>query len=96
MRNIFIKEPSNILSGDGMESLTASKEYQEGVKKVGPGSIFYYSCIFDPVPSDEHKDPKAALSDKLVAYLESEFRRGLESAEKDGWISEDTMRAKYR
>lgn len=42
------------------------------------------------------RDPKAALSDKLVAYLESEFRRGLESAEKDGWISEDTMRAKYR
>lgn len=41
-----------------MESLTASKEYQEGVKKVGPGSIFYYSCIFDPVPSDEHKGSK--------------------------------------
>ena len=79
-----------------MESLTASKEYQEGVKKVGPGSIFYYSCIFDPVPSDEFKDPKAALSDKLVAYLESEFRKGLESAEKEGWISEDAIRAKYR
>ena len=58
MRNIFIKEPSNILSGDGMESLTASKEYQEGVKKVGPGSIFYYRSIFDPVPSNELKDPK--------------------------------------
>ena len=41
-----------------MESLTASKEYQEGVKKVGPGSIFYYRSIFDPVPSSELKDPK--------------------------------------
>ena len=79
-----------------MESLTASKEYQGGVKKVGPGSIFYYRSIFDPVPSNELKDPKAVLSDKLVAYLESEFRNGLESAEKEGWISEDTMRAKYR
>jgi len=41
-----------------MESVTASKKYQEGVKKVGPGSIFYYRCIFDPVPSSELKDPK--------------------------------------
>ena len=41
-----------------MESLTASKDYQEGVKKVGPGSIFYYRSIFDPVPSSELKDPK--------------------------------------
>ena len=41
-----------------MESLTACKEYQEGVKKVGPGSIFYYRSIFDPVPSNELKDPK--------------------------------------
>ena len=45
-------------TGDGMESLTASKEYQEGVKKVGPGSVFYYRSIFDPVPSSELKDPK--------------------------------------
>lgn len=41
-----------------MESLTASKEYKEGVKKVGPGSIFYYRCIFDPVPSEDLKCPE--------------------------------------
>ncbi len=57
MRNIFIMGLSDIMIGGGMESLTASKEYQEGVKKVGPGSIFYYRSIFDPVPSNELKDP---------------------------------------
>ena len=41
-----------------MESLTETTEYKEGVKKVGPGSIYYYRCIFDPVPSSELKDPK--------------------------------------
>jgi hypothetical protein len=40
-----------------MESLTASKKYQEGVKKVGPGCKFYYRCIFDPVPNSDLKDP---------------------------------------
>ena len=40
-----------------MESLIASKEYKEGVKKVGPGSIFRYRSIFDPVPSNKLKDP---------------------------------------
>ena len=55
---IFIIQLLNTIIGDGMESLTASKEYQEGVKKVGPGSIFYYRSIFDPVPSSELKDPK--------------------------------------
>ncbi len=57
-RNIFITDPPIYQTGDGMESLTASKEYQEGVKKVGPGSVFYYRSIFDPVPSSELKDPK--------------------------------------
>ena len=41
-----------------MESLTSSKEYKEGVKKVGPGSKFYYRCIFDPVPSKDLKCPE--------------------------------------
>ena len=41
-------------------------------------------------------DPKVVLSDRSVAYLEIEFRKGLESAEKEGWISEEEMRAKYR
>ena len=56
MGYIFIIQLLNTIIGDGMESLTASKEYQEGVKKVGPGSIFW--SIFDPVPSSELKDPK--------------------------------------
>ena len=58
MGYIFIIQLLNTIIDDGMESLTASKEYQEGVKKVGPGSIFYYRSIFDPVPSSELKDPK--------------------------------------
>lgn len=41
-----------------MESLTQSKQYKEGIKKVGPGCIFYYRCIFDPVPNSDLKDPK--------------------------------------
>ena len=96
LASTYITKTFNFLFGDGMESLTTSKEYQEGVKKVGPGSVFYYSSIFDPLPSDEFKDPKLVLSDKLAAYLESEFKKGLESAEKEGWISEEEMRAKYR
>lgn len=36
------------------------------------------------------------LSDEAVAYLEREFREGLESVEKEGgWISEEAMRARY-
>ncbi len=41
-----------------MESLTATVEYKAGVKKVGPGSKFYYRCIFDPVPSKDLKSPE--------------------------------------
>lgn len=41
-----------------VESYTKSPEYKEGIKKVGPGSIFYYRCIFDPVPSRELKNPE--------------------------------------
>ncbi len=42
--------------GENLESLTASKRYKEGVKKVGPGCKFYYRCIFDPVPNEDLKD----------------------------------------
>ena len=48
------------------------------------------------LPFNVNHDPKVVLSDRSVAYLEAEFRKGLESAEKEGWISEDAMRAKYR
>lgn len=47
-------------------------------------------------PFNVNSDPKIVLSDRSVAYLEREFRKGLESAEKDGWISEDAMHTKYR
>ena len=57
-KNIFITGHPIYQTGDGMESLTASKEYQEGVKKVGPGSVFHYRSKFDPVPSSESKDPE--------------------------------------
>ena len=46
-----------------MKSLTASKEYQEGVKKVGPGSEFRYRCIYDPIPisrEENESDPSNA------------------------------------
>ena len=69
MRDVFIIELVNTRTGDGMESLTASKEYQEGVKKVGPGSVFYYRSIFDPVPSSDLKDPKKyGVGAKTDAY----------------------------
>ncbi len=41
-----------------MESLTCTEEFKAGVKKVGPGSKFYYRCIFDPVPSKDLKCPE--------------------------------------
>lgn len=41
-----------------MESYTSSETYKAGIKKVGPGSKFYYRCIFDPVPSSDLKCPE--------------------------------------
>jgi hypothetical protein len=48
------------------------------------------------LPFNVNSDPKIVLSDRSVAYLKREFRKGLESAKKDGWISEDAMHTKYR
>ena len=42
------------------ESILDSKEFWEGIKKVGPGSEFRYRCIFDPTPvvkQEEHSKP---------------------------------------
>lgn len=42
------------------------------------------------------QDDVIVLSDESVAFLEREFRKGLESVEKEGgWISEEAMRARY-
>ena len=58
--------------------------------------FFQMALITGGLPFNVNSDPKVVLSDKSVAYLESEFRRGLESAEKEGWISEDVIRTKHR
>ena len=58
--------------------------------------FFQMALITGGLPFNVNSDPKVILIDKSVAYLESEFRKGLESAEKEGWISEDTLRAKYK
>ena len=58
--------------------------------------FFQMSLITGGLPFNVNTDPKVVLSYKSVAYLEGEFRQGLESAEEEGWISEDAIRAKYR
>ena len=58
--------------------------------------FFQMALTTGGLPFNVSSDPKVILSDRSVAYLESEFRKGLESAEKDGWIPEDAIRAKYR
>jgi len=42
------------------------------------------------------QDRHIILSDRSVSYLEKEFRRGVESGESEGWIPEESLRAKYR
>jgi addiction module RelB/DinJ family antitoxin len=58
--------------------------------------FFRMALVTGGLPFNVNYDPKVVLSDKSVAYLESEFRKGLESAEEEGWISEEDMRSKYR
>ena len=58
--------------------------------------FFQMALTTGGLPFNVNYDPKVVLSDRSIAYLEAEFRKGLESAEKEGWISEDAMRAKYR
>ena len=41
------------------------------------------------------QDRHIILSDRSVSYLEKEFRRGVESGESEGWIPEESLRAKY-
>ena len=58
--------------------------------------FFQMALTTGGLPFNVNSDPNVILSDRSVAYLEREFRKGLESAEKDGWIPEDAIRAKYR
>ena len=58
--------------------------------------FFQMALTTGGLPFNINSDPKVILSDRSVTYLEREFRKGLESAEKDGWIPEDAIRAKYR
>ena len=58
--------------------------------------FFQMALTTGGLPFNVNSDPKVILSDRSVTYLEREFRKGLESAEKDGWIPEDAIRAKYR
>ncbi len=58
--------------------------------------FFQMALTTGGLPFNVNSDPKEILSDRSVTYLEREFRKGLESAEKDGWIPEDAIRAKYR
>ena len=44
------------------ESILDSKEFWEGIKKVGPGSEFRYRCIFDPTPV-ERMEPSPSTND---------------------------------
>ena len=41
------------------------------------------------------QDVRIILSDRSVSYLEKEFRKGIESGESEGWISEESLHAKY-
>ena len=58
--------------------------------------FFQMALTTGGLPFNVNSDPNVILSDRSVAYLEREFRKGLESAEKDGWIPEDVIRAKYK
>ena len=60
-------------------------------------NVFFQMALnIGGLPFNVNYDPKVILSDRSAALLESEFRKGLESAEKEGWISEEKMRSKYR
>lgn len=53
------------------QSYTDSPEYRAGVRKVGPGSAFSYSCIFDPVPFrwPERRSAEDAMEPKTLLVI---------------------------
>ncbi len=44
-----------VISATMSESYLWSKEFQEGMKKVGPGSKFWYRSRFDPLTQEEYE-----------------------------------------
>ena len=44
-----------MISATMSESYLWSKEFQEGMKKVGPGSKFWYRSRFDPLTQKEYE-----------------------------------------
>ena len=50
------------------ESYLWSKEFQEGMKKVGPGSKFWYRSRFDPLTQEEYEMNKVELF-QVYQYL---------------------------
>ena len=57
--------------------------------------FFQMSLRVGGLPFIVNSDPRIVLNDKLVDFLEEQHRKGLESSESKGWISEDKMRSKY-
>lgn len=53
---------------DMSESYIWSDEFQEGMKKVGPGSKFWYRCRFDPLTAEEYE--------LLYEYENRKFKEG--------------------
>ena len=58
--------------------------------------FFQMALVTGGLPFNVNSDPKVVLGDRSVAYLVGEFGKGLESAEKEGWIPEEKLREKYR
>lgn len=47
-----------------MDSYLDSVKFKEGIKTVGPGSEFWYSCRYDPVPIRDAKETPPPESDR--------------------------------
>ena len=54
-QTVFEKEEITAIGVTMSESYLWSKEFQEGMKKVGPGSKFWYRSRFDPLTQDEYE-----------------------------------------
>lgn len=58
--------------------------------------FFQMSLNTGGLPFNVNTDRRIILSDRSINYLEREFKKGVESGETEGWISEESIRAKYR
>ncbi len=49
------------------------------------------------LPFAVNRNPSMVVDDRAFAYLDSEYRKGLASSEKDGsWMSEEDVRSRYK